>query len=237
MTFDDNREDFHADRLGHWTGLRTPAGMSGIRLTQHGFVTQVTFPTDDEGFFGRECPSCHNYFKIHEGDYEALPDGAITWCPDCGHAAAADAFLTPDQTRRLDAAVNVAVEQYAHAQVSDMFRSLQRKTSSSLKVTVSAPPAVRPLPAIVERLSRRKFNCPDCRKTFVVYHSPAYCVFSGRLETTSGVREAISVARESLALEDRIEDADQREELRAAGVFDAVSANSVHDGWRCAPPQ
>ena len=154
MTSDDNREHFHADWLGYWTGLRTPAGMSGIRLTQHGFVTQVTFPTDDEGFFGRECPSCHNYFKIHEGDYEALPECAINWCPDCGHAAAAEDFLTPEQTRRLDAAVNVAVEQYAHAQVSDMFRNLQRKTSSSLKVTVSAPPVVRPLPDLVEKLSR-----------------------------------------------------------------------------------
>ena len=108
-----------------------------------------------------------------------------------------------------------------------MFRNLQRKTSSSLKVTVSAPPVVRPLPDIVEKLSRRRFDCPDCRKTFVVYHSPSFCVFSGRLETTSSVLEAVSVARESLTLEDRIEDADQREDLRAAGVFDATARSIV----------
>ncbi len=227
MTFDGNVEHPHADRLGHWTGMHTPADMSDIRLTQNGFTTEVTFPTDDVGFFGRECPSCHNYFKIHEDDYEALPDGAITWCPGCGHSADSDVFLTDDQARRLEAAVNGAAEQYVHAQVSDMFRHLQRKTSSSLKVTVSARPTIRPLPDIVEKLSRRKFNCPDCRKTFVVYHSPAFCVFSGRLETTSSVLEAVSVARESLAMEDRIMDADQREDLRAAGVFDATARSIV----------
>src|SRR6266700_1096856 len=41
---------------------------------------RVPMPLDEQGFFGRECPSCGRTFLVCSDDYEALPDDLRLWC-------------------------------------------------------------------------------------------------------------------------------------------------------------
>lgn len=58
-------------------------------------------PLDADGFIRRECPTCHQQFKWHHGRTGDAPadhvEPTVYYCPLCGHAAAADAWWTPEQ--------------------------------------------------------------------------------------------------------------------------------------------
>jgi len=60
-------------------------------------MMSVEIPLDEDGFFGRQCPSCAQVFRVAHDDYEALPDDVCLWCVYCGHNDDHGEFLTDQQ--------------------------------------------------------------------------------------------------------------------------------------------
>jgi hypothetical protein len=53
---------------------RLPDGVSNLKKTETGFTASVDIPTDDDGFFGRECSTCKRFFKMRIDQWQALPE-------------------------------------------------------------------------------------------------------------------------------------------------------------------
>src|SRR5688572_14551152 len=78
----------------------------------------VSIPTDEHGYWGRECPvpACEGYFKVKPGTGlvgEDLP----CYCPYCGHSASSNEFWTRAQ---IEYAESVALQQFTDAIRKDL---------------------------------------------------------------------------------------------------------------------
>jgi hypothetical protein len=214
---------------------RLPEGISGVRRTAEGFEASLALPVDDDGFFGRECPSCERLFKMRADEWDALPDDASITCPYCGEQPDnVHDFITRDQSERTDAAINALAEQYIHDQVGKLFRGLEtrrlRPGESGIEIRVSReqPPEVRSLPDYVEEKVRRTLRCDNCGTSYAVYGASAFCPVCGPRPAVATVVEAIERARLALGLEDALPE-DLREQARAEGVFDRAAADAVKE--------
>ena len=209
---------------------RLPAGVSGFRRTNEGFIAEVSIPADEEGFFGRECPDCQRFFKMRVDQWEALPDEVEITCPYCGHQTSdASDFTTPDQLRRVESAAATLAEQYAHKMFHDAFHGLQTprlrrgqsaSRSGSAAIRLRRPGRYRAIP---KKQVRRTIACESCETQYAVYGATAFCPVCGPRGAAETVLEAIERGRQSLALEDALPD-ELREEARASGLFDKAAA-------------
>jgi len=58
-------------------GFRMADGAGVVGRQGDVFEMRVSVPTDEDGFFGRQCPGCSQVFWV---DYEALPEDLRLWC-------------------------------------------------------------------------------------------------------------------------------------------------------------
>lgn len=213
---------------------RKPDGVGEIEITSDGFTAPIAIPPDEEGYFGRECPSCTGLFKMRKDEYKALPDELELTCPYCGHREDHGAFLSTAQRERVMAAAKGLAYQFVHAQVNDMLSSTfgsRRSTSRSpIGVNISyqpgSPPPIMALPEIAEDRTRLIIHCAACTNHHAVYSATAFCPVCGPRPAAETVLEAIRAAKDALAIEDRLPE-DERETLRAAGVFERIAIDSV----------
>jgi hypothetical protein len=213
---------------------RIPDGVGDVEPDDDGFTAKLSLPTDEDGFFGRACPACESPFKMHVAEYKALPEEVELHCPYCGHRDEHSQFMTPAQRERAMAALHGLAEQYVHDLIGDIFprtfgsgsrpRSRNSMVSVEIRYTPGTPPPIRALPEIVEEQTRRVITCSSCTNRHAVYSAATFCPVCGLRPTTDTVLERIQTAREVLAMEDRV-DADERETLRAAGVFERFAVD------------
>ena len=98
------------------------------------YEMRVSVPSDEEGFFGRQCPSCRQLFRVDGDDYEALPDDVELWCVYCGHHEQHSEFLTQQQLdRAMRAAEDLGMQIVGQAldEAFGSFRSSPRRSSRS----------------------------------------------------------------------------------------------------------
>lgn len=210
---------------------RLPDGVSNLKKTETGFMASVDIPTDDDGFFGRECSTCNRFFKMRIDQWQALPSGAAVTCPYCGaQSADPNDFLTAQQQERAMSALKSMAEQYAHEALRDVFRGLQRRSrSSAVKFTVNETlPPVRSVTTYVEEKVRRTIECENCQTAYAVYGATAFCPVCGPRAAVDNVLDSIERERRALRLEDELPQ-DLREQARADGVFDTTAANAVRE--------
>jgi DNA-directed RNA polymerase subunit M/transcription elongation factor TFIIS len=223
--------------MSGWEHLPKPEGVGDINETDDGFVVSISIPTDDDGYFGRECPACEAPFKMRHDEYETLPDELELICPYCGHREEHSAFMSSAQHERVMAAAEGLAEQWLHGQVNDMLgrtfgrRSSKPKRSGSFisidwTYTPGTPPPVRELPDAAETQTRRIVECSTCGNHHAVYSATSFCPVCGPRPATEKVLEAITAARGALAVEDRLGE-DERETLRAAGVFERFAVDAI----------
>src|SRR5215216_1071705 len=230
--------------MSGWDHLPKPEGVGDIRETHDGFETLISIPTDEDGYFGRECPACEAPFKMRHDEYEALPEEIELTCPYCGHREEQSSFMSSAQHARVMAAAEGLAEQWSHEQANDIFsrtfgrRAATPKRSNSFvnvewSYTPGTPPRVRELPAALEEQTRRIVECSVCGNHHAVYSATSFCPVCGPRPASARVLEATAAAREALALEDLLGE-DERETLRAAGVFerfdDTAELFSEHAG-------
>lgn len=219
-----------------WQDLPRPDGVGDIIESDDGFEVSISIPIGEDGFFGRACPSCDAPFKMRSEEYEALPEEIELTCPYCGHRDEHSAFMTTAQRERVMAAAGGLVEQWAHGQVNDILgRTFGRRSSRSYgdssvsfewSYTPGAPPTVRQLPSVLEKQTRRVVECSTCGNHHAVYSASSFCPVCGPRPAGDKVLEAISAAREALAVEDRLAE-EEREKLGAAGVFERFAVDAI----------
>ena len=223
--------------MSDWKDVPKPEGVGDISETENGFKVSISIPTDEDGYFGRQCPACEAPFKMRHDEYERLPDEIELTCPYCGHREEHSAFMSSAQHARVMAAAEGLAEQWLHGQVNDMLSrtfgpraSRPRRSGSFISIdwsyTPGTPPPVRELPAAVEKQTRRTVACSMCGNHHAVYSATSFCPVCGPRPATEKVLEAITAAREALAVEDRLGE-DERETLRAAGVFERFAVDAI----------
>jgi sarcosine oxidase delta subunit len=223
--------------MSGWEDLRKPEGVGDIHETEDGFEVPISIPADEDGYFGRECPACEAPFKMRSDEYGALPDELELTCPYCGHREEHSAFMSSAQHERVMAAAEGLVQQWLHSEVNNMLgRTFDRRSSTPRRsgsfisidwsYTPGTPPPVRELPEAVEEQTRRIVECSTCGNHHAVYSATSFCPVCGPRPATEKVREAIVAAREALTVEDRLGE-DERETLRAAGVFERFAVDAI----------
>lgn len=213
-----------------WDRLPRPDEVTGIESTPDGFVASVSIPLDDDGFFGRECPSCEGPFKMRQDEYAALPEDVVLTCPYCGHRDEPSAFMTQAQLDRAMAAATGLAMQFVHRALNESlgggFGRRRRRSGVSVRYEPGKPPPVRALPEVIEDESRRVVECSVCGNHHAVYSATAFCPVCGPRPAAEKVVEAIAAAREALCVEDHLS-AGQRETMRDAGVFERFAVDAI----------
>lgn len=187
------------------------------------FEMRVSVPTDEDGFFGRECPECSMIFRIDGDDYEVLPDDLTLWCVYCGHHDELSHFLTTQQRERLTRAVGDLGMQMISRGLSEAFRGLSRGSSRRGALSFSVcykekPFYPRPLPGIDEERLARIRTCAQCQVRYAVFGEHRYCPVCGPLPAASVAFDALQADTARLDALDSLPP-DATAVLREQGVF------------------
>jgi hypothetical protein len=198
----------------------------------------VSMPSDEEGYFDRECPSpeCLFEFKVHEDDWRDKVRDEEVFCPFCGHAADSGKWLTQEQAEhvkkvafahlqeRIGRAMNRDAENWNRRQPRDSF----------IRVTMKAD--IRPGPVLVPAAAaesmRLKITCLKCSCRYAVIGAAFFCPACGHNAaelmfslSIAGLRNATSAtAAIRAAIPDRDTAKTTARRLIENGLQDAVTA-------------
>ena len=190
----------------------------------------VSMPADEEGYFGRECPSCEQHFRIATDDYLVLPDQQTLWCVYCGHHDEVSHFITVQQMERARrAAADYAMQLVREALQPTLRRVSSRSRNSLIKISYRTKPFYpKPLPSISEERLVRERSCPDCQLRYAVFGEHRFCPICGQLPAL--VTALDSIAAETKRL-DALSDvpAATHAELRESGVIDRTCADTIEN--------
>jgi hypothetical protein len=215
---------------------RLPDGAE-IESQQGSTVTfRVTMPADDAGHIGRECPSCKQLFRMHAGDYAALPEDQRLTCPYCSFSAAHSEFMTPQQLERAKAAAAGWAQQMVADKIGgaldDMVRSINRSSSSSGMFRVSAshrsrrPHMSSALPRISEPAPIRERQCARCANRYAIFGQHIACPVCGALPPKNVAEDALAAQTAILDALGQLEPA-ALDHLRELGAIDQTAASTL----------
>ncbi len=211
--------------------FRFPDGMEFLGDDGDGNAQfKVCIPLDDDGFFGRECPACHQNFRIAHDDYDGLPDDLELWCVYCGHHDDHSEFMTEQQRDRvMRAATDYAMQLLGRA-LDHSFRRMARRSRNSF-VTISyrsKPFYPAPLPDIDEERLVRERVCDQCGLRYAVFGEHRFCPVCGLLAPLVTASDAL--AAETVRLDALAElPPDTRRQLQESGVLDRTYADAIEN--------
>ena len=181
----------------------------------------VSLPSDDEGYFDRECPSpeCLFQFKIHEDDWRDKVRGEEVFCPFCGHTADSTKWLTQEQLAHAKQAAIVHVQgRIGTAMKRDAASwNRQQPRHSFVRITMDVKNAPQPLlvPAPAAEAMRLKITCPACACRYAVIGAAFFCpscgynsaelMFSQSIASIRNALDALGVIRAAIPDRDTAE--------------------------------
>lgn len=184
------------------------------------FKMQISMPSDNQGFFGRQCPECLLIFRIDSQQYKGLPNDLALWCVYCGHHADHSEFTTEQQLRRARQAVSDFGQQLIRHELGQAFGQLSpgsRRSGISFSFT-SQPFHPRPLPGIDEDQLVRVRTCSTCQTNYAVFSEHRYCPVCGQLPAASVAFDALQADTARLDALEALP-SDTKAGLRELGVF------------------
>lgn len=118
--------------------------------------------SDKEGFIGRRCPRCNQYFRTHA-------HGRLTCCPYCGLRAGSHQFLSDGQKR------------YAERYVETLLGALESGETVTIDFgTVNAEFAGNSTPSpLAEQRQQTQFTCSACKNRADIVGRFGYCPACG----------------------------------------------------------
>ncbi|MFA5818749.1 MAG: hypothetical protein WC854_05670 [Bacteroidales bacterium] len=182
--------------------------------------------TDDNGFVGRECPECEQYFKVKFGT-GLVTDECI--CPYCGHKNNQDHFYTKDQIKYIES----YVKKYAFEQIlkpglrkiDQSFKNLEHQTRNSMlqiKVKTNVDNIKYTIDCYQESELETNITCNSCNLEFSIFGVFANCPDCGQLSAITVFKKSLEVVKRKLKLSTEIED----NELKISFLEDALN-NSI----------
>lgn len=217
-------------------GYRMPEGAEIVSQHDDEFEIRVSIPSDEHGFFGRQCPSCRQIFRINAEDYDALPeDIRLLWCVYCGHHAEHSEFVTQQQLdRALRAAGDLGVQMIGQA-LDETFRRMSRTRSRPLREGLgieiryrSKPFYPQPLPGINEEKLIRVRVCARCSLQYAVFGEHRFCPVCGLLPADIVALDAIAAETARLDALTQLP-AQSAASLREQGVFTRIWVDTLEN--------
>jgi hypothetical protein len=138
----------------------------------------VPIPLDNDGFLRRECPSCEQEFKWHNGPVGDRPDAAIDppvyYCPLCGESALPDQWWTRPQleyVRQMGLGL-------AQNEIKDMLPGFSKYEPTNIAIlpalhepndmTIAQPPCHQWKPVKVPAAWQRSVYCLVCGEEYAI---------------------------------------------------------------------
>ena len=197
----------------------------------------VSMPSDEEGYFDRECPSseCQFVFKIFEDDWREKVDDEEVFCPLCGHTADSDSWWTQEQIKRVERAAFAQIQRtISSAMRRDADRWNRRQPRNSfitMTMTVDSQPCHVPLQFAAEAM-QLKVACPKCEGRYAVVGAAFFCpvcghnaaeqMFSQSMTAIINALDALAVVRKAMPDSDSAENTARL--LIESGLQHAVTA-------------
>lgn len=170
--------------------------------------------TDEDGFFGRECPDeeCLGYFKVEPGT-GLRGDDLPCHCPYCGHTASNDQFWTQDQLKYARSVAMRKTQDYVLGMFKDAFPPTRPRSNDFLSISWKVKPgAPIPLRHYDEKQLETTVLCDSCGLRYAVYGVFAYC-------PDCGLHNSLQMLISNLDLASR--------ELQLAGTLDEPLAGQL----------
>jgi hypothetical protein len=186
---------------------------------------RLTLPmnTDEEGYFGRECPdpNCLGYFKIVPGTGVQGP--APCHCPYCGHTGDHDTFWTQEQ---LEYAESVTLNRIADAFLRDLkaMEFEHRPPPSGFGIGISLTVEGTPYPIRYYREERLETEvaCDRCTLRYAIYGAFGFCPDCGVHNSHQVLEKNLELVEKQIVLVGQV-DASLACHLIGNALEDAVS--------------
>ncbi len=184
---------------------------------------KISFPTDEDGLNGRECPSCKKYFKVKFGT--GIQDSVPCHCPYCNYINSHDHFWTKDQ---LDYAKSVAMN-YATNEIQKSLKKLEVKPNRNQFISLEIKVKGKPTPIIRyhEKDLEQKVLCKQCTLEYAIYGKFGYCPDCGIHNSHEIFINNLEIFKKLLLLS-----SNQKPEISRLIIDDALKNSvSIFDGF------
>jgi hypothetical protein len=216
-------------------GYRMPEGAEVVGRHGDEFEMRISIPSDEHGFFGRQCPSCSQIFRVDGEGYEALPEDIELWCVYCGHHVEHSEFMTQQQRdRALRAVGDLGVQMVGEAFdgiFGRMSRTGSRPGRGGFGIEIryrSTPFYPQPLPGIDEEKLIRVRTCARCSLRYAVFGEHRFCPVCGPLAADVVALDALSA--ETARLDGLTQlPAQTAASLREQGVFTRIRVDTLEN--------
>jgi hypothetical protein len=141
----------------------------------------VMIASDEEGFFGRQCPSCKGYFRS-----QSAPDPGT--CPYCGLLTSNIGFTTPAQIKFISEFIKV-------------FREvIEKKEDRSINIDqiLKNVPENKSHFAYSETRQQTQIKCKSCQVKTDIFGLHGFCHYCGKRNTFDVLIESLSGYQERI---------------------------------------
>lgn len=183
----------------------------------------IKIPPDEDGYTGRECPSCQSYFKIKFGT--GIQEPVPCQCPYCVHTAPQEEFCTKAQ---MDYIESVALNKVSKTLLRDL-KKIERRPDPRAFISFGIQVKGRPIPIKYyrEKELEQEVECEHCSLEYTIYGVFGYC-------PDCGIHNSLQIAKANFSLIDKMialsENAD--EDVRVKMIENALEdLVSTFDGF------
>lgn len=143
----------------------------------------ITLSPDEQGYLGRQCPSCGEYFAIRE--HTSTIAASETTCPYCRKTGTDEDFLTSEQREYIETVARAAVAKH----VARAFSNVGKATLDDADVRTKR---------YAERTLETAITCDHCQQEFRIYGVFATCPSCGAASALVVLRHNLDVTRRAL---------------------------------------
>lgn len=183
----------------------------------------ISINPDEEGFIGRECPNCKEYFKVRFGT--GLP---IQYhiCPYCNYKGLTNEFYTQEQ---IEYARSVVLTKAVNPLLKGLHQSLKRLETSTgggfIQIKVQTSGNLFKIKNYQERILETNITCDNCGLVFSIYGVFSNCPDCGKLNAKVIFDKSIEACKNKLKLsEDQGIDFNFKDELLKDALIGSISA-------------
>jgi hypothetical protein len=188
---------------------------------------KISFPTDERGLIGRECPKCKKYFKVKFGT--GLPT-SICICPYCGEKANQNHLFTRSQIEYAKSVAKKEVLGPILKKLQNNVKRMERSTRGGfIQLKVKSRGFHFPLKHYQEKNLETFVVCDNCGLEFAVYGVFASCPDCEHINAFAVFSKSIEVSKKRLKLTEILDPSDKtlieavKEDALSGGIssFDA----------------
>lgn len=193
-------------------------------LKNLGNQMNISIPTDENGYLGRECPeeSCEGYFKIKPGT--GLPSATDCICPYCGTKKHTSHFHTKDQVEYATSMAFRAITEAVTKDLKKMEFSSKPRGAFGIGISLTVKPGNLPqIYRYQEQALETYIECSECTLNYSVFGVFAYCPDCGLHNSLQTLKKNYEVVLKMLELSTTVE-GDLRNHLVENALEDCVSA-------------